>query len=155
MVTTAAAARLAIFISQIKRGFDPTLDVNQSVSTVMYWSMIEAGICIVAACLPTIQQLFRGHSLRSVVNSVRSAISLQSLSGSGGSRQRSSASRSRGLYSEQDPSNLAGSAQGFAKLEERTSEEPPVPLVGMKGEIKDDDNDDHGGGYSVDRGPFP
>ncbi|KAF2690572.1 hypothetical protein K458DRAFT_354689 [Lentithecium fluviatile CBS 122367] len=135
MATAAAAARLAIFISQINRGFDPTLDVNQSVSTVMYWSMIEAGICIVAACLPTMQRLLRGQSITSVVNSIRSAISLPSFTGSG---QRSSGSRSRSRlppYSGQNGASSNASAQGFARMEERNSEEPPVPLMNVKGGI--------------------
>ncbi|KAK5637481.1 hypothetical protein RRF57_013196 [Xylaria bambusicola] len=56
----------------------------------MYWSMIEAGLSLIAACLPTTQHLFRGISLASVVASVRSAISLSSLGtqGSSGSRSR-------------------------------------------------------------------
>lgn len=50
-----------------------------TVSTILYWSMIEAGLAIIAACLPTLQFLVRKVSLDSIVNSVRSALSLQSM----------------------------------------------------------------------------
>ncbi|KAI0542846.1 hypothetical protein GGR58DRAFT_449825 [Xylaria digitata] len=115
----AAAARLAIFISQVKRALDPTLDPtldeNQSVSTVMYWSMIEAGLSLIAACLPTTQHLFRGVSLASVVASVRSAISLPSLTGtqnSGGSRSRSNVNIYNGNHG---PMQGASAAVGSTK----------------------------------------
>ncbi|RWA08690.1 hypothetical protein EKO27_g6426 [Xylaria grammica] len=111
----AAAARLAIFVSQVKRSLDPTLDENQSVSTVMYWSMIEAGLSLIAACLPTTQHLFHGISLASVVASVRSAISLSSLTGtqnSGGSRNRPAAN----LYGgDQGPMSGVSEAVGSSK----------------------------------------
>ncbi|KAF3058031.1 hypothetical protein GL218_05716 [Daldinia childiae] len=81
----AAAARLGIYMTQIKYSLDPTMDENKSVSTVLYWSMIEAGLSLIAACLPTTQHLFRGRSIGSVVASVRSAISLPSFTGTGGS----------------------------------------------------------------------
>jgi len=91
IATGASAARIYIFVSSVKRSLDPTLDENLSVSTVIYWSMIEAGLSLIAACLPTTQHIFRGHSLGSVVNSVRSAISLPSITrsqNSGGSRNQ-------------------------------------------------------------------
>lgn len=49
-----------------------------TVSTILYWSMIEAGLAIVAACLPTLQYLVRKSSLDSMFSSVRSAFSLHS-----------------------------------------------------------------------------
>ena len=41
--------------------------------------MIEAGLAIIATCLPTLQALFVRSSLQSMVASVRSIISLQSM----------------------------------------------------------------------------
>lgn len=75
----AAAARLAVFITQIERSNDPTLDTNMSVSTVVYWSMIETGLSLIAVCLSTAPHIFRGHSVVIVVINVRSAISLPSI----------------------------------------------------------------------------
>jgi len=52
--------------------------------------MIEAGLALIACCLPVLKPLVTGRGVQSVINSVRSAISLQSLShrsnGSGGSK---------------------------------------------------------------------
>ncbi len=58
---------------------DPADCVQVTVSTILYWSMIEAGLAIIAACLPTLQFLIRKVSLDSVVSSVRSALSLHSM----------------------------------------------------------------------------
>lgn len=41
--------------------------------------MIEAGLAIIATCLPTLHFLVRKASLDSIINSVRSAISLHSI----------------------------------------------------------------------------
>ena len=41
--------------------------------------MIEAGLAIIAACLPTLRFLVSKVSLDSIINSVRSALSLSSL----------------------------------------------------------------------------
>ena len=58
---------------------------------------MEAGVAVIAACLPTIKPLIHGRAAESVVNSVRSALSLQSM---GSSRER------RTL--KEDSSNLVG-----------------------------------------------
>ena len=41
--------------------------------------MIEAGLAIIASCLPTLQALFVKGSLQSMVASIRSMVSLQSM----------------------------------------------------------------------------
>ena len=48
----------------------------------MFWGMLEIGVAMVAACLPVLRPLFRGWSPESIINSLRSAISLRSM-GSG------------------------------------------------------------------------
>ena len=45
----------------------------------MYWSTLESGLALIAACLPTLSYLFNGFSVQSAVNSVRSALSLGSV----------------------------------------------------------------------------
>ena len=50
-----------------------------AVATILYWSMIEAGLAIIASCLPTLQALFIKGSLQSMVATVRSMISVLSL----------------------------------------------------------------------------
>lgn len=59
---------------------------------MMFYSMIEMGIAVVAGCLPTIWPLVNKISLENMVRSVRSALSLESLRESLG---RGSASRGR------------------------------------------------------------
>jgi hypothetical protein len=51
----------------------------------MFWSMLELGIAMVASCLPILRPLFNDFSAESVINSIRSALSLNSL----GSQNRS------------------------------------------------------------------
>ena len=57
--------------------------------------MIEAGLAIIAACLPTLRSLVGKVSLDSIVNSVRSALSLHSLPSQ---RSRRSAAHAEGPY---------------------------------------------------------
>ncbi|KAI0382175.1 hypothetical protein F5Y04DRAFT_279959 [Hypomontagnella monticulosa] len=115
----AAAARLGIFVTQIKYSLDPTIDENKSVSTILYWSMIEAGLSLIAACLPTTQNLFHGRSVGSVIASVRSAIPLPSLARSQGS------SSSRGSHNnrsnEPPPTQNQTAAGSFPKVAESGS----------------------------------
>lgn len=63
---------------------DPNTANNQSavLTTVAVWSQVEAGIAVITACLPSIRPLFHRKSLESLVNSLRSAISLHSLNNS-------------------------------------------------------------------------
>lgn len=49
-------------------------------STWMYWSMLELGISITAACLPTLRPLFGKISPMSLSESLRGIFSLRSLS---------------------------------------------------------------------------
>ena len=46
----------------------------------IFWSMIETGVAVPVACLPTLCSMFRGFSPESVINSLRSRISIASLS---------------------------------------------------------------------------
>lgn len=54
---------------------------------MVVWSLIEVGIAITAACLPTFRSLFRGSFLESMLGSIRSALSLHSV-GKAFKRQR-------------------------------------------------------------------
>ena len=58
--------------------------------------MVESSLGILGACLPTYRPLFTGISLESVVASVRSMLSLQTLS------SRASGSRSQRIRSDPD-----------------------------------------------------
>ncbi|KAI9666608.1 MAG: hypothetical protein M1821_004544 [Bathelium mastoideum] len=87
-VTVAAGvARLVIFIQQTK---NPYLNADGigHLTTEIYWSMIEMGISVVAACLPTMKPLFGKLSPENVLNSFRSMFPLRSRTSLTSSRSR-------------------------------------------------------------------
>ncbi|KAL8760592.1 MAG: hypothetical protein Q9184_003224 [Pyrenodesmia sp. 2 TL-2023] len=59
------------------------LDNMTVVSLILFWPMVQMGIALITACLPTFRPLFHGASTESIVRSVRSKLSLQSLSRGG------------------------------------------------------------------------
>lgn len=87
VVVAAGAARLAIFIQQTN---NPYLNADGigHLTTEIYWSMIEMGISVVAACLPAIWPLLGKASLESMVHTVRSMFSLESMTRSAPGRSR-------------------------------------------------------------------
>lgn len=103
-VVAAGAARLAIFIQQTNSKYqmkfakggvpnnstDPYLNADGigHLTTEIYWSMIEMGISVVAACLPAIWPLLGKASLESMVHTVRSMFSLESMTRSAPGRSR-------------------------------------------------------------------
>ncbi|KAG9236802.1 hypothetical protein BJ875DRAFT_503134 [Amylocarpus encephaloides] len=66
-------------------------DLTYYLTPIIYWPMIEAALGVVAACLPTLRPLFKGWSIESFMEGVRSTFTLRSTTGSawertGGSR---------------------------------------------------------------------
>ena len=49
------------------------------VSLALFWAMIQMGVALVTACLPTLRPLFDGVSPESIIQSIRSNLSLSSL----------------------------------------------------------------------------
>ncbi len=60
------------------------------VTNVVVWSQVEAGAAVIAACLPTLRPLVLGHSVDSLVGSIRSALSLNSIERSPNAERRGS-----------------------------------------------------------------
>ena len=56
----------------------PTTDQLGLESLGIFWSLIEIGVAVPVACLPTLRPIFLGLSPESVINSIRSMISLTS-----------------------------------------------------------------------------
>lgn len=83
----------------------------------MYWSGLECGLAIIAACLPKLSYLFNRFSIQSAVNSVRSVFSLQSM-------------RSGNLKSENNP---AASANPYVDIESGSKTSSQAQIFG-KGE---------------------
>ena len=48
-------------------------------TNIEVWSLVEAGVAVIAACLPTLRPLFLGKSLETLISSFRSMLSLNSL----------------------------------------------------------------------------
>ena len=49
-----------------------------TLSTILYWYVVEAGTALIAACLPSLRFFFTNKSLQSVLYSIRSVVSLRS-----------------------------------------------------------------------------
>ena len=49
------------------------------VGLMLFWPMVQMGVALIAACLPTLRPLFDGVSPESVIQSIRSNLSLSSL----------------------------------------------------------------------------
>ncbi|OTA69356.1 hypothetical protein K449DRAFT_418792 [Hypoxylon sp. EC38] len=75
-IVSAAASltRLLIIAKNVKAAvvFNPYEDEILVITEYLYWGMIECGIGVFAACLPTLLFLIRGWSLKSVIGSTGS-----------------------------------------------------------------------------------
>ncbi|KAM3075815.1 hypothetical protein ACMFMG_007942 [Clarireedia jacksonii] len=71
--------RMIVFIEATTVQYDPHEDFEYICTSGLYWSMIESGLGICAACLPSQYGLFSTTGLQSIVRSVQSAISLRSI----------------------------------------------------------------------------
>lgn len=56
-----------------------TMDILDLSSLLVMWSVVEVNAALIACCLPVLRLLISSRGLESVVNSVRSALSLHSL----------------------------------------------------------------------------
>lgn len=70
---------------QIASELDVALDQNEIISLVMYYTCIDGGLAVTAACLVTLRPLFRSASVQSMVRNVKSPFS----SSSSGSKRSS------------------------------------------------------------------
>ncbi|KAI9648976.1 hypothetical protein NHQ30_001542 [Ciborinia camelliae] len=76
----ASIARMILYI-QLLTGLtkDAVIDPNLEVLTVgLWWSMLEAGLSLIAACLPTLSFLFTHFNLQDTLRSIQSVFSLRS-----------------------------------------------------------------------------
>ncbi|KAH8702818.1 hypothetical protein GQ44DRAFT_778419 [Phaeosphaeriaceae sp. PMI808] len=67
-----------IQVQQAIESKDLTVDGLILVTRFLFWSMFEAGLAIIAVCLPTLNSLFRKMDALSILRSVRSLISFNS-----------------------------------------------------------------------------
>lgn len=133
--TASGIVRLAFLIIngfETKPGFRDVIGID---TVVLAWSQVEAGIGVLAACLPTLRPLFMGKAPESLINSLRSALSLHSLGSSGRRRTESnnnnSATNGSGV---EDTSKLVYDASNPGMNTEVTRDleaQPPVPRDGI------------------------
>jgi len=76
----ASVARMVLYI-QILAGLttDVIIDSNQGTTVGLWWSLMESGLALIAASLPSLSYILTHFNFQSAIRSVRSAISLQSM----------------------------------------------------------------------------
>ncbi|SLM35585.1 hypothetical protein LPUS_04890 [Lasallia pustulata] len=87
-------------------GLTAHVDPDPTLNTIIFWCMIEAGLGVIAACLPTLRPLLSKISLGSIVNSVRSALSPDS---SHWQRSQRPVSHPEGSHTNLTPENSSAS----------------------------------------------
>ncbi|KAK8135597.1 hypothetical protein PG984_003537 [Apiospora sp. TS-2023a] len=88
-VTVAVSLLRLIFTERLARyGFDPNTDAILLITSIQYWGIVESGVAVFAACLPTLGVLLKGWSWDPLANLARSLLSF-----SDSSRRRLRSSR--------------------------------------------------------------
>lgn len=100
----------------------------------LYWAMIEAGLALMACCLPTVSALIRHKSVESAIRSVRSRVSLKSGGGSARSARsaRSDPSDTELQHLSHNQSRVYG-AQGSNDTHVVSGDPPPALPTDAKG----------------------
>ena len=134
LAIAASCLRMAVFISVDVAYINPKQDGDWTVDLYLFWSIIESGLVILAACLPSLT--FLGHKLDllrvSAARSIRSAFSLQSIrsKASGGSRGKieTEKERSGSQDSEFHMTRIRGEPAMESKVEEGVDDTPVEEL---------------------------
>ncbi|KAI9692056.1 MAG: hypothetical protein M1820_009559 [Bogoriella megaspora] len=115
LALAASLVRMVMFVQLTSANYSATVDFELLCTAGLYWSMIEAGLALCAACLPASYSLVRSKGLQGFIRSVQSALSLRSLS----SRSRGSgrASGERPTVMDPGPSadHIVTNAEGPAR----------------------------------------
>ncbi|KAL9630654.1 MAG: hypothetical protein Q9164_006311, partial [Protoblastenia rupestris] len=117
----ASIVRMVIFIQATSANYDPNADFALLCTSGAYWSMIESGLGLCAACLPVQYGLMKSKGVQSIVRSVQSAISLRSLSSHGTTAQASK------ISPQPSQEHIATNAEGPARDDYNTLEMGRVP----------------------------
>ncbi|KAI1752989.1 hypothetical protein F4782DRAFT_530103 [Xylaria castorea] len=76
----ASLLRLINLARLVSQGFSADVDGLLVVTQYLYWGLVESGVGIVAACLPTLQFLIRKHSWEPTLRATRNMFSFKSRS---------------------------------------------------------------------------
>ncbi|CAD6593849.1 MAG: hypothetical protein ASARMPREDX12_007700 [Alectoria sarmentosa] len=121
----ASIARLVIYLEVLhatEAGVD--LDTNLCITAALWWSMLEAGLSLIAGSLPTLSYLINHSSLQSALGSVRSKLSLRSTKSTRGSEDRTAfGSKEKSPYAEIRANNSTASHTGILGSDDRESHE--------------------------------
>lgn len=60
------------------RKIQPSNSIAEVLTVGLWWSMLEAGLSLIAACLPTLSFLFTHFNLQATLRSIQSVFSLRS-----------------------------------------------------------------------------
>ncbi|KAI1130734.1 hypothetical protein F5Y10DRAFT_107378 [Nemania abortiva] len=83
----ASAARASIYLIALYAGYGSGYDIDQAVTTLLWWSLLEVSLAAIAACLPTMSMLARDARLQMFFQRLGS---MSNISGSWRSRKTSS-----------------------------------------------------------------
>ncbi|KAK8080940.1 hypothetical protein PG997_008758 [Apiospora hydei] len=80
-VTVAVSLFRLVFTARLVQfGFDPNSDATLLITSVQYWGIVESGVAVFAACLPTLAVLVKGRSWDPVANIARSLVNFSNSS---------------------------------------------------------------------------
>ncbi|KAK7911144.1 hypothetical protein PG985_013625 [Apiospora marii] len=121
-VTVAVSLLRLIFTERLARyGFDPNTDAILLITSIQYWGIVESGVAVFAACLPTLGVLLKGWSWDPLANLARSLLSY-----SDSSRRRlrtKSSRRSTPATDSLDRDSIRLSAYRYSASEQQAKEE--------------------------------
>lgn len=84
---------------------------------MVVWSLVEASVAVITACLPTIRHLFFEHSIQSLVGNIRSLLSSNSLGRWHKAERRGSDSEALANRDGMNPEPIRASESKSSRLE--------------------------------------
>ncbi|KAM7206073.1 hypothetical protein V8F20_002855 [Naviculisporaceae sp. PSN 640] len=129
---TSLIARIYFFF-QSSDSYANAFDITVNIAPTLYWTVLEASIAVVSACLPTLRPLFSGFSLglETFLQDFASRFSIRSTSRSnksnGGAGSLASSHRSGKVWIQSLPNPSASSRAEFVNKFE-LEEQPPISL---------------------------
>ncbi|MCJ1396026.1 hypothetical protein MMC18_008913 [Xylographa bjoerkii] len=78
VAVAASVTRLAVVTRNYLDGFDPSLDEDLMITEILWWTMVEVGLGLIATCLPTLRFLFKDLSPDWLLGNIRSVFSFRS-----------------------------------------------------------------------------
>ena len=121
LALAASLVRMVMFVQLTSANYSANVDFELLCTAGLYWSMIEAGLALCAACLPASYSLVRSKGLQGFIRSVQSVLSLRSLSSRSRGSGRGSGDRPTnmepGLSSDHIVTNAEGPARNHSDIE--------------------------------------